>query len=350
MGDFNFHLKDFGKRLKKEGLMQSIPEGVGTHTQGNQLDQIFSNAETREWKLDQLRLTDHNLVQVKLVMKFTNNDLKMTDKEKTVRISDVRKQCWKTFIEEKQDMRPEDLECQQEIALKANWKNKVKQRIGINNHHIGPLEITQRMIIALTKTLNNNGKKRQGIWSIALIGTIQKDFFYLVKRLTKNQKQSQPIKGLTIEQERIQPGEQTLEKVVEFYNKLFADDRIQDQARKKQSDTVMYNEQNGEQFCVETDVDKGITECNFNKAIGQDGFDGKMLAKSENLKRTVVQTIVKWINQGTFPQYIKEGRLVLLSKNQGELYPEVNNTRPIVVNSHLSKIIEKVIVNKIQDQ
>ncbi|KEJ82413.1 hypothetical protein OXYTRIMIC_416 [Oxytricha trifallax] len=33
-----------------------------------------------------------------------------------------------------------------------------------------------------------------------------KGFFYLVKRLTKNQKQSQPIKGLTINEERVQPG------------------------------------------------------------------------------------------------------------------------------------------------
>ncbi|KEJ82986.1 hypothetical protein OXYTRIMIC_793 [Oxytricha trifallax] len=249
MGDFNFHLKDFGKRLKKEGLMQSIPEGVGTHTKGNQLDQIFSNAETREWKLDQLRLTDHNLVQVKLVMKFTNNDLKMTDKEKTVRISDVRKQCWKTFIEEKQDMRPEDLE----MPIRNCFESKLEKQSKAKNWYQQPPYWAVRNNIKNDNSAYQDTKQQ---WNEAIRDMEHcldrndlKGFFYLVKRLTKNQKQSQPIKGLTIEQERIQPGEQTLEKVVEFYNKLFADDRIQDQARKKQSDTVMNNEQNGEQFC-----------------------------------------------------------------------------------------------------
>ncbi|KEJ82384.1 hypothetical protein OXYTRIMIC_127 [Oxytricha trifallax] len=112
----------------------------------------------------------------------------------------------------------------------------------------------------------------------------------------------------------------------------------------------MEDEQTDKNFCKEEDVEKGIAECNFNKAIGQDGFDGKMLSKAGHLKKTINAKIQEWISKGKFPEYIKEGRLILLSKNQGELYPEIGNSRPIVVNSHLSKIIEKVIVIKIHEQ
>ncbi|KEJ82405.1 hypothetical protein OXYTRIMIC_628 [Oxytricha trifallax] len=43
--------------------------------------------------------------------------------------------------------------------------------------------------------------------------------------------------------------------------------------------------------------------------------------------------ITNWLNTGQIPQYLKEGRLILLSKTVGDHNPEVNNTRPIVVNS-----------------
>ncbi|KEJ82866.1 hypothetical protein OXYTRIMIC_780 [Oxytricha trifallax] len=48
MGEFNFHLKELSKRLKKEGQKESIPEGVGTHSKGNQLDQIFLECRNYE--------------------------------------------------------------------------------------------------------------------------------------------------------------------------------------------------------------------------------------------------------------------------------------------------------------
>ncbi|KEJ82444.1 hypothetical protein OXYTRIMIC_662 [Oxytricha trifallax] len=75
-----------------------------------------------------------------------------------------------------------------------------------------------------------------------------------------------------------------------------------------------------------------------------------MLSKSDKLQKVVSQKVAEWINCGKFPKYLKEGRLVLLGKNQGEQYPEINNTIPIVINSHLSKIIEKVIINKLQER
>ncbi|KEJ82967.1 hypothetical protein OXYTRIMIC_243 [Oxytricha trifallax] len=110
MGDFNFHIKELGKRLNTEGLRESIPVGVETHTKGNQLDQIFSNVETASWETCQLKQTDHKLVQVKLKIKFHENDFKLSDREQQIRISDIRKQCWQTFMNEKRELTLEDLD------------------------------------------------------------------------------------------------------------------------------------------------------------------------------------------------------------------------------------------------
>ncbi|KEJ82467.1 hypothetical protein OXYTRIMIC_631 [Oxytricha trifallax] len=85
MGDFNFPIKDLGKTLNKEGLKESIPEGMVTHTRGNQLDQIFSNMQTVSWETRQLSQMDHKLIQVKLKIKLQESDQKLSDKERTIR-------------------------------------------------------------------------------------------------------------------------------------------------------------------------------------------------------------------------------------------------------------------------
>jgi hypothetical protein len=53
------------------------------------------------------------------------------------------------------------------------------------------------------------------------------------------------------------------------------------------------------------------------------------------------------LNKGTYSEYFRKGRLVLLSKKIGELVVTLDQTRPIVVNSHMTKIYEKVILSKI---
>ena len=47
------------------------------------------------------------------------------------------------------------------------------------------------------------------------------------------------------------------------------------------------------------------------------------------------------------PNYLYEGRLVPLSKNKGLDQAELKDIRPIVVRSHLAKIMEKAIMAKI---
>ena len=45
---------------------------------------------------------------------------------------------------------------------------------------------------------------------------------------------------------------------------------------------------------------------------------------------------------------MKVGRLILLSKLKETDTPTVDNTRPIVIKTHLMKVMEKMIISKIK--
>ena len=51
----------------------------------------------------------------------------------------------------------------------------------------------------------------------------------------------------------------------------------------------------------------------------------------------------------TIPNYLTEGRLIPLSKNKGKDMASLKDIRPIVVPSHLAKILEKAILAKIEE-
>lgn len=57
---------------------------------------------------------------------------------------------------------------------------------------------------------------------------------------------------------------------------------------------------------------------------------------------------MKGLNECSLPTYLQKGRLVPLSKKKGVDTVKVEDIRPIVVKSHISKICEKKILNKIQ--
>ena len=48
------------------------------------------------------------------------------------------------------------------------------------------------------------------------------------------------------------------------------------------------------------------------------------------------------------PNYLKEGRLVPLSKNNGKDMATLKDIRAIIVRSHLAKILEKATLAKIE--
>ena len=99
---------------------------------------------------------------------------------------------------------------------------------------------------------------------------------------------------------------------------------------------------------TDLDVIEAMKASNFNKGLGPDGFDGSILKPgdpSHQLTQVLSAQILGLLNKHTdIPKYLYEGRLVPLSKNKGKDQAELKDIRPIVVRSHLAKILEKAIM------
>ena len=54
------------------------------------------------------------------------------------------------------------------------------------------------------------------------------------------------------------------------------------------------------------------------------------------------------MTQGTLPSYLREGRFVPLSKVKESNNVKLGDIRPIVVRSHLSKVVEKTLLQRIK--
>ena len=90
------------------------------------------------------------------------------------------------------------------------------------------------------------------------------------------------------------------------------------------------------------------TKCsNFNKGLGPDCFDGNMLKSSVELNDKVMLEITDALNDMRIPEYLRVGRLVPLQKTSTKGPVGLDEIRPIVVRSHVSKIMEKAILEKI---
>ena len=89
---------------------------------------------------------------------------------------------------------------------------------------------------------------------------------------------------------------------------------------------------------------------NFNKGLGPDCFDGNLLTKNVSLGDKVTEEIAESLNRAQIPEYLRVGRLVPLQKTFTKGPCNLDEIRPIVVRSHLSKIMEKAILEKIKSQ
>jgi hypothetical protein len=102
---------------------------------------------------------------------------------------------------------------------------------------------------------------------------------------------------------------------------------------------------------TEADVVEAMRASNFNKGLGPDGFDGTILKPGDPSHRLTAQVsaqILRLLNDPMrIPKYLYEGRLVPLSKNKGKDQAELKDIRPIVVRSHVAKILEKAIMAKV---
>ena len=102
---------------------------------------------------------------------------------------------------------------------------------------------------------------------------------------------------------------------------------------------------------TDADVVEAMKASNFNNGLGPDGFDGTILRPGDPSHRLTVG--IKAVILGLLkdpmriPKYLYEGRLVPLSKNKGKEQAELKDIRPIVVRSHVAKILEKAIMAKV---
>lgn len=84
---------------------------------------------------------------------------------------------------------------------------------------------------------------------------------------------------------------------------------------------------------------------NLSKGIGPDSFYGKFLENSK-VRHNTIKQLLSFLNKGSFPKYMSTGRLVLLSKTDSN-FPKVSDTRPLVMESFLTKIAEKAMMKKL---
>ncbi len=81
--------------------------------------------------------------------------------------------------------------------------------------------------------------------------------------------------------------------------------------------------------------------------MGPDGFNGQLLLQNESLMNNYSKLIFEAMNKYQLPQYLSKGRLKLLSKSSNS-FPNISDTRPLIIQYHIAKIIEKVISNKLE--
>ena len=68
-----------------------------------------------------------------------------------------------------------------------------------------------------------------------------------------------------------------------------------------------------QKICFSADeVQAALKECNFDKGLGPDGFDGNVLKTNDELKSKIITEVVSALNNGEIPEYLREGRLIPL--------------------------------------
>lgn len=123
----------------------------------------------------------------------------------------------------------------------------------------------------------------------------------------------------------------------EYYRNLFT---------AKESLDYLNHEQIKNDLFTENDIITAVKQSNFGKAMGEDWFFGGLLTDIELGQHLRVQ-LVKMLNEDNIPDYLKEARLVLLSKN-GKTTASLDDIRRIAVLPQIMKVLEKAIKNKIE--
>ena len=119
-------------------------------------------------------------------------------------------------------------------------------------------------------------------------------------------------------------------------------------APKAEEEAPMHDSYARREYVTVSEIQTAIDQCNFNKGIGPDGFDGRIFERDPSIREFISEEIKDTLNRGEISNHLKIARLVPLTKIKGRSVASVEEIRPIMIKSHLFKIIEKVVLNKIK--
>jgi hypothetical protein len=78
-------------------------------------------------------------------------------------------------------------------------------------------------------------------------------------------------------------------------------------------------------------------------------MDGTMIQRNQELRIKMATDIANSLNKGEIPQHLKNSRLIPLSKRKSSSIASLQEVRTIAVSSHILKIFEQSILNKLQE-
>jgi len=136
--------------------------------------------------------------------------------------------------------------------------------------------------------------------------------------------------GITGPDEKIYVGENSIKLIKSFYTDLFGKEPKTKYTEKSIYSPIEFNDRL---------FDESFKKLSLKKAMGYDQFPDELL-KLPYIKNKFKTAFIIILSTYKIPDYLKYGRLILLSKEKKNAFPQIDNTRPIVILSALYKLIE----------
>ena len=88
------------------------------------------------------------------------------------------------------------------------------------------------------------------------------------------------------------------------------------------------------------------------RAVGVDGLNSATLKSASHSEAVVCKlriTCQQWLDNGQIPEYLKQAKVIPLSK-ETTMFPQVGNIRTIAVLPAITKVYEKLILTRLQEE
>ena len=231
--------------------------------------------------------------------------------------------------------------------LQTGWPNENSEQ----TKRLMQNKLILRPVIKLqdrsTKILKENTK-----WELKVtkLNDLRKeDFINTIKTLNMNSKVDRSRFHNTLNwifkfkvKEKISKGIKTEEGIIHgkekdklikiYFEKLFA------------ANTTKIEIRNNAIFNYKYDIKRAISSISRSKAVGIDGIPSKALVQEINspLMIKIEKWFKEWIIKGEIPDYLTQGRLILISKDNTK-NPVINDTRPVTILPAITKFFETTI-------